>query len=258
LENPIISGAVRFSWDGGIDIGLSVACGQHMKILKGHWQLILITLVVFALWRTPLVFPLKILVIFLHELSHGLAAVVTGGSIEAISLSVQEGGHAITRGGNGFIILSAGYLGSLLLGVMLLLIGLKTHADRTALGLFGLITLLVTALYIRDIFPLIFCTITGLAMLATAWFLNRPINDFVLRVIGLTSMIYVPYDIFDDTIARSGLRSDAYMLAEQFGGPTIFWGGLWLVISLAVIAFSVRYAFGSNSNLRISNEDRIA
>jgi hypothetical protein len=220
-----------------------------MKILKGHWQLILITAAVFALWRTPLVFPLKILVIFLHEFSHGLAAVATGGSIEAISLSMQEGGHAITLGGNGFIILSAGYLGSLLLGVILLLIALKTHADRAALGVFGAITLLVTALYIRDSFALIFCTSTGLAMLATAYFLNRPINDLVLRVIGLTSMIYVPFDIFDDTIARSGLRSDAYMLAEQFGGPTVFWGGLWLAISLAVIAFSVRHAFGSDSNL---------
>jgi hypothetical protein len=79
--------------------------------------------------------------------------------------------------------------------------------------------------------------------------LSRPINDFVLRVIGLSSVIYVPYDIFSDTIARSELRSDAYMLAEQFGGPTVLWGGLWLVLSLAVIAFCMRYAIGEESNL---------
>ena len=58
-----------------------------MKFLKGHWQLILITVIVFMLWGTPVVYPLKILVVFMHELSHGLAAVFTGGSIEAISLS---------------------------------------------------------------------------------------------------------------------------------------------------------------------------
>ncbi len=220
-----------------------------MKFLKGHWQLILITLVVFTLWRTPLVFPLKILVIFMHELSHGLAAVFTGGSIAAISLSAQEGGHAITRGGNSFLILSAGYLGSLVLGMGLLLIALRTHADRAIMGVFGVAMLLVTLLYIRDFFPLIFCTITGLAMLATAWFLSRPINDFVLRIIGLTSMIYVPYDIFSDTIARSELRSDAYMLAEQFGGPTMFWGGLWLVLSVGVIVFGLRHGVGDESNL---------
>ncbi len=208
-----------------------------METLKGHWQLILITVVVFVLWSTLAVFPLKVLVVFMHELSHGLAAVFTGGSIEAISLSVEEGGHAITRGGNRFIILSSGYVGSLVIGVLLLLIAIKTHADRALLGLFGLVMLLVTVLYIRDPFPLAFCSITGLAMLAVAWHLSRPINDFILRIIGLTSVIYVPYDIFSDTIARSELRSDAYMLAEQFGGPTMLWGGLWLVVSLAVIWF---------------------
>lgn len=220
-----------------------------MDTLKGHWQLILITGLVFVLWSTPVVFPLKVLVVFMHELSHGLAAVITGGSIEAISLSAQEGGHAITRGGNGFVILSSGYVGSLLLGVLLLLIAIKTQADRALLGVFGLVTLMVAALYIRDPFPLVFCSITGVAMLAAAWYLGRPINDFILRVIGLTSVIYVPYDIFSDTIARPGLRSDAYMLAEQFGGPTMFWGGLWLVVSLAVIGACLRYAIGQKSNL---------
>ena len=219
-----------------------------MKFLEGHWQLILIIAIVFALWGTLAVYPLKILVVFMHELSHGLAAVLTGGSIEEISLSAQEGGHAITRGGSRFIILSAGYVGSLLFGVALLLMALRTNADRVVLGLFGIVILLVTALYIRDLFPLAFCTIAGFSMLAGARYLNLHINDFVLRVIGLTSVIYVPYDIFSDTIARSNLRSDAYMLAEEFGGSSMLWGGLWLVLSLALIGFCLRFAFDQRSN----------
>ena len=219
-----------------------------MKFLEGHWQLILIIAIVFALWGTLAVYPLKILVVFMHELSHGLAAVLTGGSIEEISLSAQEGGHAITRGGSRFIILSAGYVGSLLFGVALLLMALRTNADRVVLGLFGIVILLVTALYIRDLFPLAFCTIAGFSMLAGARYLNLHINDFILRVIGLTSVIYVPYDIFSDTIARSNLRSDAYMLAEEFGGSSMLWGGLWLVLSLAVIGFCLRFAFDQRSN----------
>ena len=131
----------------------------------------------------------------------------------------------------------------------LLMIALRTQADRAVLGLFGAITLSVTALYIRDLFPLIFCTVAGVGMLAVARYLDRAINDMALRIIGLTSLIYVPYDIFDDTIARSGLRSDAYMLSEQFGGPTVFWGGLWLVLSLTVMVLCLRYGIGQTSNL---------
>lgn len=204
---------------------------------------------IFALWQTPAILPLKILVVFLHELSHGLAAVLTGGQIEAISLSPQQGGHAITRGGSRFIILSAGYLGSLLLGVMLLGIALRTRADRAAMMVCGIVMLMVTLLYIRDLFPVLFCTATGLAMCAMARFLNTNINDMALRIIGLSSVIYVPYDIFDDTIRRSTQRSDAYMLAETFGGPTLFWGGLWLILSLAVIGLCLRYGLGPQSNL---------
>jgi len=220
-----------------------------MQILKGHWQLILITFVLFLFWNTAIVVPLKILVVYLHELSHALAAILTGGSVVEISLSPYQGGHAITRGGSRFLTLTAGYLGSLLFGVSLLLLALKTEADRFILGCLGAFTLVVTALYIRDWFALAFCLGTGAAMLAAARYFSVEVNDLILRVIGLSSILYVPYDIFDDTIRRSGIRSDAYMLAEEFGGPTIFWGGLWLAASLAIIYFCLRHGLGESSNM---------
>lgn len=221
-----------------------------MQLVKGHWQLIAITCVLFLLWNTPVVIPLKILVVFLHELAHAVATVLTGGSVVDLSISPQQGGHVISRGGNRFITLSAGYLGSLLIGITLLMIALRTNADRAVL------TLLVALLYVRDWFALFFCAATGLGMLAIARYLSRPVNDMILRVIGLSSIIYVPYDIFDDTIRRSGVRSDAYMLAEKFGGPTMFWGALWLVLSLGAIFCCVRYGLGENSNLSFREKAR--
>ncbi|WP_224815424.1 M50 family metallopeptidase [Hasllibacter sp. MH4015] len=211
-----------------------------MTFFKGHWQLIALTALVFALWNTPIVVPLKILVVFLHELAHGLAAILTDGSIESISLSPRQGGVAYTRGGSRFLILTAGYLGSLLLGVGLLWAALRTRADTLIMAGCGIVMLLVTVLYIRELFPLAFCIATGAAMLASARYLSEEINDLALRVIGLTSIIYVPYDIFSDTISRSFLQSDARMLAEEFGGTTMLWGGLWLIISLIVIGLCIR------------------
>ena len=79
-------------------------------------------------------------------------------------------------------------------------------------------------------------------------------SDLVLRILGLASMFYVPQDIFSDTIARSHLPSDARILAEEFGGPTVLWGGAWLLISLAVIALTLRFGLGQTSNLRLSGE----
>jgi hypothetical protein len=211
-----------------------------MTYFKSHWHLLALSALIFALWQTPVLVPLKILVVFLHELSHAIAAWLTGGSVERISLSAQQGGYAVTRGGNLFAILSAGYLGSLVLGAALLMVSLRSRADRAVVALLGGVMLLVTLLYVRDLFAVAFCAGAGLALLALARFLGHAANDLALRVIGLTSLIYVPYDIFDDTIARAGQRSDAYMLATAFGGPTVLWGLIWLALSLCVIIWCLR------------------
>jgi len=222
-----------------------------MSLLRSHWQLLAITAAVFALWHTPVVVPIKILVVFLHEMSHAAAAWLTGGSVEQISVSPRQGGFAITRGGNRFAILSAGYLGSLLMGVALLLAALRGTADRAIIALLGASLLLVTALYVRDLFAAAFCGVAGVLLLLMARHLGHRVNDLMLRVIGLTSVIYVPYDIFDDTIARAGLPSDARMLAQEFGGTPVIWGALWLVISLAVIFACARRILGTDSNIEL-------
>ena len=80
-------------------------------------------------WNTWAVYPLKILVVFFHELSHGLAAWITGGSIERIELVAQQGGLCVTRGGSTFLTLSAGYLGSLFWGGLILVVAARTRHD---------------------------------------------------------------------------------------------------------------------------------
>lgn len=222
-----------------------------MQLLKGHWQLLLLTAAVFALWQTPVVVPLKILIVFFHEVSHAIATVVTGGEVVRLSISADQGGLVLSRGGSRFITLSAGYLGSLLIGVGLLLAATRSKADRAIMAGCGIVTLVIAGLYVREVFALAFTIGAGVVMLLIARFLGHAANDMVLRVIGLTSVIYVPFDIFSDTIARSELRSDARMLAEEFGGTTILWGSIWLVISLIVIGWCLRYGLGRSSNIKL-------
>ena len=71
------------------------------------------------LWDTPVVYPLKIFVVLLHEVSHGIAAVAGGGAIQEILITPNQGGACNCHGGVPFLTLSAGYLGSLLWGAAL-------------------------------------------------------------------------------------------------------------------------------------------
>ncbi|WP_306419499.1 M50 family metallopeptidase [Parasedimentitalea maritima] len=226
------------------------------RFCTGHWQLMLLTALIFALWSTPIVVPLKILIVLLHELSHALMTLLTGGSVESLTIGPQQGGMVISRGGSRFLTLSAGYCGSLLIGVTLFLIAVRTNWDRFVMGLLAAVILTAAALYVRDLFALAFCIVAGLLMLGSSKYLSHGFNDLVLRVIGLSSMIFVPYDIFSDTIARSYLRSDARMLAEEFGGPTLFWGGAWLIISGLIIMRCLRRGLGANSNMSLRHIKR--
>ena len=222
-----------------------------MQSMRSLLPLLALVVIIALFWSTPLLVPLKILVVFFHELSHLAMILLTGGSPESLSLTPHQGGSVLARGGNRFLSLSAGYLGSLLIGLGLFLAALNSRADRAVMAVLGATMLIVALLYIRETFALVFCLGTGVAMLAMSRWLPHAVNDWALRLIGLTSMIYVPLDIFSDTLARSELRSDARMLAEEFGGPTVFWGGLWLGLSLVFIVLALRQTVRSlNQNDR--------
>ena len=194
-----------------------------------------------VLWPTLAVYPLKIFVVFLHELSHAMAGVATGGQVERITLDPNQGGATYVRGGNAFLMLTAGYLGSLLWG-LLLLEGAKARPKRARLALSALscLVLIVTVFLVRSWFGVAFGLLFGFILLIASRRLPAGGVAIVLTVLGLTSALYALFDIRDDIIARPTAPSDAFMLAELTGVPTLFWGGLWGIIALAACAWMLR------------------
>ena len=55
----------------------------------------------------------------------------------------------------------------------------------------------------------------------------------MLKVIGLTSCLYVVLDLKSDIFDGSGRPSDATLLAEYTGLPAALWGILWIAIAAA-------------------------
>lgn len=208
------------------------------------WKLALVLLAVVLLWNTWVVYPLKILVVFFHEMSHGLAAILTGGSVVEIQLQKEQGGHAITQGGSRFVILTAGYLGSLLFGGTILLLAARSKNDKAITATLGVLLLAVTLLFVRPWFGfgMLFGLGTGVALLLAAAYLGKHGNDWLLRIIGLTSCLYAVLDIKSDVLDRPEVQSDARMLAEHTGIPTIVWGVLWIVLAIVATIWFVRKA----------------
>ena len=202
--------------------------------------LVALLFIIFVLWPTSYLAPLKTLVVFFHEASHALTAVATGGAVIEMAIDQNQGGHVRSVGDIRFLTLTAGYLGSLLWGALIFLVTVYTGKDRVTSAILGVLILVIAVWFMRNLYGLVFTLATGTGLIGLSRWGSEAVNDFVLRIIGLTSMSYAPLDIWSDTIDRSHLRSDARMLAEEFGGATLLWGGLWIAISAAMIIWVLR------------------
>ncbi|KEZ40453.1 Uncharacterized protein SAPIO_CDS8333 [Scedosporium apiospermum] len=188
------------------------------------------------LWNIPYVrgilWPFKMLVIAFHEFGHALAACCTGGRVKSISLDPNEGGVTHMLGGKQAITLPAGYLGSSLVGALLIFCGFNVVASKVASIVLG-VCFLVTLWWARKDW-LTYLTI-GLAvgLLVACWFIaHAQALRFVVLFIGVMSSLYSVWDICDDLILRKINSSDASQFAQRYGGSSQCWGVIWSIISV--------------------------
>ncbi|CCU99208.1 unnamed protein product [Malassezia sympodialis ATCC 42132] len=91
---------------------------------------------ILVLWNIPILkqvlYPFKLLTVGFHEFSHAFVGLLTCAKIESIELDPDEGGATRMRGGISFFTLPAGYLGSSLIGAILIACGFDERASKVA------------------------------------------------------------------------------------------------------------------------------
>ena len=191
-------------------------------------------LVLLFCWNYSFIYPIKVFVVLLHELGHGLAAELTGGDMVRIELSSNLGGVCWSRGGIRWLVLPAGYLGSMLFGGIILVAAAKSRRDKDISTVIGLLVVGLTLYAVRNLFGIVFGLLFGGAMIAAGHVLPEKLNDLLLKFIGLASCCYAIIDIKEDLISRTVPGSDAYKMAEIFPLPPTVWGVIWILIAIYV------------------------
>jgi hypothetical protein len=204
------------------------------------WLPLGLAIVFVVFFDSDVVYPFRLFVVFLHEIGHAVAALVTGGEVVKIGLGRDEGGVCVTRGGVPFIVLNAGYLGSLLFGALFLLLGARRHRSAPVVATIGAFTVLAALVYVRTWFGFAYTLVAGLLLLLVAVKLRPAASEWLLAAIGSMSMLYAVADIASDVIFRHPGASDAAALARLTGIPALVWGFVWIGISLAVLVAVAR------------------
>ena len=237
--------------------------------------LIIATIITIALWFVPwadyLVYPIRLFVTFVHEGSHALAAFLTGGSVQSLTIAADGSGavYSAPSGWLGAIITSsAGYLGTTVFGVLLLLLirwSVSPNKILLASGafvgimtvVFGLLSPIFNFLSVQVGFGSVLFTIfAGLvltvALIALAKFANAKTANFAVAFLAIQCLLNSLLDLktlffINAPFSGSSIQTDAANMASATGMPSIIWVVVWIVLSLVMISIGLRvYAVTRN------------
>jgi hypothetical protein len=203
------------------------------KILSNFKLIALFALVVSAI---PIInLPFTWVTVFFHEISHGLAAIVTGGKINKIHLNLLGSGLCYTTGGVRFIILQSGYLGAIIWGILIYSMADFVKTKNIHLIIYVILSLLAIVLLLwgRDLMTWIILVILFLFFLSLIKLQGNYLIKFLLKFIG----IYVLLDAVRSPLYLIDGRhyGDGAKLSDLTSIPEIFWVIIWFSIGVLSI-----------------------
>jgi len=200
---------------------------------KYHFFILLFAAVVFK--QLPLVsIPFNWLESYFHEISHGIAAIFTGGNIVRIQLFANGAGLCTTQGGIAFVISFSGYAGATLWGWGIYKLA---GAHQRAAQVFSVLifVLLVSSLVFwgRDLLTWFILAILAIIFLLTIklqkiHYLQRLMQFFGLLI--LLNSLSSPSNLLDGRHLGDGAA-----LASMTFVPEIIWVLIWFSIALLAL-----------------------
>ncbi len=184
-----------------------------------------------------ILYPVNLLVTFLHEFGHAAGAILTGGKVASLQVNPDGSGVTGTIGGMRSVILMGGYVGSAIFGHILFYIGPR-QAKYSGIAL----TVLAAAMGISGFFWFNTLFTTGflwafaLGLIIVARYTNW--DRWILMFLGMASIIYIIQDF------RVGPSSDLQAYAELFVFiPMSVWMYVWLALVLLLSFYNLRMIF---------------
>ena len=209
---------------------------------------------IFYLWSSPWIQPVKIMVVLFHEMSHGLMALLTGGKVLNIFITPDEGGACETEGGMPLLIVSAGYLGSMLFGGLILYLSRFRSFVPVVFGMLTLTVVSAVVTVMGDPYSKKFAAMLAGSFIIAGFLVPSMVGRFALQVLGTVCCLYSIFDIYWDVLAdrtEQAIQNDAIVFSSLSGMDARTVGTAWLVASvilfLAVLRSTMKGVVGDES-----------
>lgn len=216
---------------------------------RARWALVVSAVVTVALYLVPyghyLAYPLLLISTLVHELGHGVAAVLVGGKFVSFKMWADGSGvalHTSPPGGAANAFIAAGGLcGPAVAAAVMIAMAPRPKWARYALGGFGAVLALALLLVVRNGFGVVFTGVLATLALVIAIRGSAQLaqGTLLLLAVQLALSVYSRGDYLFMKTARTeagAMPSDSQHMAEAMGGSYWFWGAMCALFSAAVLA----------------------
>lgn len=216
-----------------------------------------------VLWFIPfaeiLTYPFRIFVTFIHEGGHAIAALLTGNTVDSLSVAANASGETYTTQGGLFsqmFVSSAGYLGSMAYGALLLILIRRSIAARAVLIGSAAFVFALTMIYgvFKPVvsggawsgipFTLVAGTLLTVGLIAVAKFARARLASFFVSFLAVQLVLNALLDLktvfFLSSPFAPAVPTDAMNMASATGIPAIFWAVGWITLSLGILWLAMR------------------
>lgn len=208
-----------------------------------------------VLWQFPegrlILYPFTILSTWFHEMAHGLAAMILGGSFHELEIFSNGSGLArhsgelfLGRVGKAIVAL-AGPIGPAIAGAALISCVKTPGRARTALLILGTLMAISILYFMRGWLGILIITIIAIGVLYTAFAAGEKPRRYLTLFLGVQAALstYISIDYLLSPGAHIGgevYPSDTMVAANNLILPYAFWGVLCIFISVWLIYSSIQ------------------
>ncbi len=214
--------------------------------------LVIGALLTVALYFVPyagvVTYPLRLLGTFIHEGSHALMAILTGGSVGYIKIFPDGSGVTGTFGGWNLLITSAGYLGATAFGAGVIALVRRGVRGRWLLFGVGAIIALLTLGFIRpwsNLFGFGWGVALAAGLFVAGWRMPERWASWSAAFVGMQCILNALFDLrtlFTLSTMPGAPPNDAAILFRYTLIPPIVWASLWIATAAALLWFTLRPA----------------
>lgn len=241
--------AKKFVYDGKVN-------------MLAFWLLTVVSLVAL---NTPafafLLTPVNQFVVMVHELSHAIAILLTGGHVSWMTFVSDGMGHGGLTKGNGitFITAQAGYLGTTFFGCFLIYLSQYPRLSRYVIYFLGLAViaasiffvapgLFAPGMFMQAFLSLLWSLALGIAFIYLGNKLKPVLANLLLLFLAIQTTLNsfsLAWILVPNALGMGSGTTDATTMQSITFIPAIIWASFWMTVSLFALFFTLKGTYGS-------------